>query len=82
MLNRNNQYTGIMVDEITTLVAYSKTELQSIPSGVERSEYVDFIVLYDSKTMMGVDAERILDITVSEEEKEQLREAAFAENAG
>lgn len=82
VLNRNNQYTGIMVDEITTLVAYSKTELQSIPSGVERSEYVDFIVLYDSKTMMGVDAERILDITVSEEEKEQLREAALAENAG
>ena len=82
VLSRNGQYTAMMVDEITTLVAYSKTELRSIPKGVDRSEYVDFIVLYDSKTMMGVDAERILDITVSEDQLEELPEEEAAQDAG
>ena len=49
MLNRNNQYTGIMVDEITTLVATQDRAAKYPQAGVERSEYVDFIVLYDSK---------------------------------
>lgn len=83
VLNRNNQFTGIMVDEITTLVACSKTEPRDIPKGVERSEYVDRIVLYDSKTMMGVDAEKILDITLKEEDEEceELMEEADLQEA-
>lgn len=60
VLNRGDKSVGIMVDEITTLIACSKTELQDIPSGMDCSEYVDDIVLYDQKTMMGVSAERIL----------------------
>ncbi len=81
VLNRDGQYLSVMVDEISELVSYSKTERQEVPSGVDCSEYVNFIVLYGEKSMVGVDAERLLEVTVPAQthpEDSDLAEAAEA----